>query len=106
MTNNEKTVRIKMINIGIIDRMLRFNLGFAIMLISVVALYVNGAVPVWLHEEASMPTWAYIGILVSIYPATTAIFGYDPFYALIRKDTLEAFLPEDAYMHTETKKQS
>ncbi|WP_455218688.1 YgaP family membrane protein [Kaarinaea lacus] len=100
--NRTKTIRVKNINIGIIDRMFRFNLGFAILLLSVVTLQVNSAVPVWLNETSTLPMWAYIAILGSIYPLITGIFGYDPVYAIFKKDTLESFLPRDAYMHSET----
>ena len=99
--NRTKTIRVKTINIGIIDRMFRFNLGFAILLLSVVTLQVNSAVPVWLDETANLPMWAYIAILGSVYPLMTGIFGYDPIYAIFKKDTLESFLPRDAYMHSE-----
>lgn len=98
--NREKTVQVRTINIGLIDRMIRFNLGFAILLLSVVALQFNGATPTWLDQTSSIPVWPYIAILASIYPLSTALFGYDPIYALFRKDTLEAFLPKDAYTHS------
>lgn len=100
--NRKRTVRVKTINIGLIDRMFRFNLGFAILLLSVVTLQFNGAAPVWLDQTTSMPIWPYVAILGSIYPLLTALYGYDPIYALFKKDTLEAFLPRDAYTHTET----
>lgn len=100
--NRKKTVRIKTINVGLIDRMFRFNLGFAILLLSVVTLQFHGAAPVWLDESSTMPIWPYIGILGSIYPLITGLYGYDPVYAIFKKDTLEAFLPRDAYTHSET----
>ena len=82
--------------------MFRFNLGFAILLLSVVTLQFHGAAPVWLDESSTMPIWPYIGMLVSIYPLITGLYGYDPVYAILKKDTLEAFLPRDAYTHSET----
>ena len=100
--NRKRTVRVKTINIGLIDRMFRFNLGFAILLLSIVTLQFNGAAPVWLDQTSTMPAWPYVAILGSIYPLLTALYGYDPIYALLKKDTLEAFLPRGAYTHTET----
>ena len=100
--NQKRTVRVKTINIGIIDRMFRFNLGFALMLLSVVALHVNAAVPIWADGTSTLPMWAYFAILGSIYPLITGIFGYDPLYAIFKVDTLESFLPKDAYTHSET----
>ena len=100
--NRKKTVSVKTINIGLIDRMFRFNLGFAILLLSVVTLQFHGAAPVWLDETTSLPIWPYIAILASVYPLITGLFGYDPVYAMFRKDTLEAFLPKNAYTHSET----
>ena len=100
--NRKKTVSVKTINIGIIDRMFRFNLGFAILLLSVVSLQISSAVPVWIDESTTMPMWAYIAILGSVYPIITGIFGYDPIYSIFKKDTLESFLPRDAYTHSET----
>ena len=100
--NRKKTVSVKTINIGIIDRMFRFNLGFAILLLSVVSLQISSAVPVWIDETTTMPMWAYIAILGSVYPIITGIFGYDPIYSIFKKDTLESFLPRDAYTHSET----
>ena len=106
MLKKRTKIRVKTINIGIIDRMLRFNLGFAIFLLSIVVLHVGSAVPIWLDESATLPTWAYIAILGAIYPIITAIYGYDPFYAILKKDTLESFLPEMAYTHIATKHDS
>lgn len=106
MFTKRKKVKVKTINIGIIDRMFRFNLGFALLLTSVVALYITGGASVMLQEEVSMPTWPYITILAAIYPMITAIYGYEPLYALFKTDTLESFLPESAYTHTEEVKKA
>ena len=100
-TREQKTVEVQTINIGIIDRMFRFNLGFAILLLSVVTLQLGYATPIW-AESSSLPMWAYIAILGSVYPLITGIFGYDPIYALFKMNTLEAFLPKEAHTHTET----
>ena len=106
MFRKRTKIRVKTINVGIIDRMFRFNLGFAIFLLSVVVLHVGSPVPIWLDESTTLPAWAYIAILGSIYPLITAIYGYDPFYAIFKKDTLESFLPAKAYTHTVTKRES
>ena len=100
--NRKRTVRVKTISIGIIDRMFRFNFGFAVLLLAIVALQISSTAPTWLDETSAIPMWPYIAILGSIYPLLTSIYGYDPVYAIMKKDTLESFLPREAYTHTET----
>lgn len=93
--------RVKTTNIGLFDRMARFNVALLMLTVSIATIFLSTYSPVWLSETVSVPAWAYYVVLLSIYPFITAIVGYDPFYALIHKDTLESFLPRDVTSATE-----
>ncbi|MGD8567988.1 MAG: DUF2892 domain-containing protein [Gammaproteobacteria bacterium] len=98
---NANNARVKTINIGLFDRMARFNVALLMLTVSIATIFLSTYSPVWLSEAISVPAWTYYVVLASIYPFITAIVGYDPLYALIGKDTLESFLPRDVTSATE-----
>ncbi len=60
-------------NIGLLDRVLRFIVGFALLAAGVIGMTMSPMVSGW---EA-------VAILVSVYPILTAILGWDPAYAAL-----------------------
>lgn len=64
-------------NIGLIDRVLRFGLGVAMLAGGSFYVAQAGALHLYTLAEAAM----LVTMLVSIYPLLTAILGVDPFYS-------------------------
>ncbi len=59
-------------NIGLLDRLVRFIVGFA--------LLAGGAVG--MSMTPTITTWEALAILFSVYPVLTSILGWDPAYAM------------------------
>ncbi len=64
-------------NIGLIDRVLRFGIGAAMLAGGAVFVSQAGALHQYTMTEAAM----LVVMLVSIFPLLTAILGVDPFYS-------------------------
>ncbi len=59
-------------NIGLFDRVVRFVVGFALLVAGSIGMSMSPAIT----------TWEATAILVSVYPVLTAILGWDPLYAM------------------------
>ncbi len=66
-------------NIGLIDRVLRFGIGVAMLAGGAYYVAQAGALHLYTTMEAAM----LVSMLVSIYPLMTAVLGVDPFYFAI-----------------------
>ena len=95
MYHKRNKMRVKTTNVGLFDRLARFNMAILILAAAIVTIFLSTYSPVWLSDGVTVPAWTYYLALISIYPFITAIVGYDPIYALLHKDTLESYLPRD-----------
>jgi len=66
-------------NLGWLDRLVRFAVGFALVL----------GPSFYLFSEVATPVWTYYSLLVAIYPLMTGILGWDPFYAALSVKTCD-----------------
>ncbi len=59
-------------NIGLLDRVVRFIVGFALLAAGAIAMTMSPVIT----------GWETLAVLVSVYPLLTAILGWDPLYAM------------------------
>ncbi|MGE0371184.1 MAG: DUF2892 domain-containing protein [Gammaproteobacteria bacterium] len=66
------------------DRVARMILGAVMVAVPLTVITLN--MPLWLDELGGAPSpvspWHYVILLASLYPFTTAAWGWDPVYAL------------------------
>ena len=58
-------------NLGLVDRLIRFAIGFFLLGVPYITLSQPGAVAQW---------WYSVGMLISVYPLLTALLGTDPLF--------------------------